>query len=184
MDLVLVLIAVAVLGAAIICGGSWQDFPPNVLATLLGVFIAIRAEQFYASRREKKEARQTLDMLRSELSDNLRVAKRVGQQRLDLSAVVTALLSLSDEFWQAVSRGGRVGLIRDLKLLERIAHAYASVRNLRTIADLYFKGGELVRGRNNVGFMPKFDALRKTEAKKAADRINEAMAAIDKSLKT
>ncbi|MGH9425212.1 MAG: hypothetical protein ACRD2L_02750 [Terriglobia bacterium] len=117
-------------------------------------------------------------MLESELVANLRVAKGIAAEKFDLEAVVSALIGLRDEFWLAFSRGGRVGLVSDLELIQKIASAYDAVRNLRLLGDLFFRGGELVRAPKNRGFTRLFDPLRKDQAAVAVRLIEAAIDAI------
>ena len=173
--------ALAIVGLHFL-GGPWQVTVSALVATLFGVFVALEAERRLSARRDRADAKQAIEMVRSELEENLEAAKRIAEQKLDLEAVVTSLLNLNDEFWLAVSRGGRVGLIRDLQLLEQIASAYDAVRNLRLIADLFFKGGEIVRG--NGWFNKEFDPLRKKEAARAVEQIKCALTAIGSWVRT
>jgi len=165
-------------------GGRWQDTVSGLIATLVGVFAALEAERRLTARRERADTRQVLQMLRAELEENLRVAHQIAEQPLDLEAVVTALLKLSDEFWLAVARGGRVGLVRELRLLQAISSAYEAVRNLRLIANLFFSDDKLVRIPGSRGFTRQFDPLRKQEAARGVERIECALTAIDSRLET
>jgi len=174
--LLIVVVAIVVLSAF---GGSWQDSLSNLVAIFAGVFFGLRLERRLVARRGEADAWRALQMLRTELNANLEATKRIAIEKYDLEAVADALFSLRDEFWLSVSRGGSVGLIQDLQLLERISSAYESVRNLRLLADLFFKGGELVRDPNNLGFTTLFDPLRKREAERAVEQIEAAVTAIN-----
>ena len=178
-EVIFLIATVATIASLDALGGPWQVTVSALVATLVGVFAALEGERRLAASRDRADAKQALQMLRAELGENLEAARQISEQRLDLVAVVNALLKLRDEFWLAVARGGRVGLIRDLQLLEQIASAYDAVRNLRVLADLFFRGGELVRKPDNPGYTTGFDPLRKQEAARSVEQIKCALTAID-----
>jgi len=183
-EIAFMILGVAAISALIAVGGSWQDALSNLLAALVGVFFGLRLERMQSARRDAADASHALRMLKAELGVNLLAAQTIADERLDLEAVVNALLRLREEYWLAVTRGGRVELFRDLELLGKVSLAYDAVRNLRVLADLYFKGGELVRSPKSAGFTTRFDPLRKEEAEKAVRQIQSALDEIDSGLES
>jgi hypothetical protein len=147
----------------------------GLVATLTGVVIGISLESRVARRREKQLATDALSLVTEELITNFDVALKARDEEKDLEAVVPALIDLREEFWIAVSRGGRLIAVEDLDLLSTVAAAYDRIRALRAIASLFFTRDPAVRMATAPGFTAQFDPLRKTLAKNAVEAIESAL---------
>ena len=171
----LALIVVLAIGLLCVLQGLLPESVLNLVGTLTGVFVAVSLEAWLNRRKEKKEAAQAVEMVRGEPESNLFVAQRVRDEEKDLNAVVMSLLSLREEFWTAVSRGGRIAVIEDLERLRDVAGAYDYVRALRLVSELFFRGDETIRLEGKPGFTPEFDLLRKELAAATAKAVEGAL---------
>lgn len=173
---------VELLVGLIIVVAVWLSVPngrEELIATLVGVFVGIRLEHWFALTRERSEAKESRQLIRDELEANRAAVDMIAGEEKDYPAVVASVLDLKTGFWSALSSAGRLHLLGGLELLHGVNRAYAAIEDLRTIADLFFRDAKWVVTTHGAGLNPTFDAKRKERAREAADAIRAAITAFD-----
>jgi hypothetical protein len=139
------IVVVAALVAVYLLLGAkvWEGFLPDFLATMLGAIvgipIAIGINNQQEIKKEKLQKEKIIPILREELLVNL--TQLSGWQKSSSQKLETVYTSifLEDSSWAAFSDSGELAFIKDVKLLQKISHAYSTIRSVKQLSERYME---------------------------------------------
>lgn|GEM_PF-3499644 len=129
-----------------------DTFLGNLFATIIGIFIgipialeisryqsAIQEKQEKAKREWERLARKQriLNLVEHELIYNRDLLSAMVEKQGSAPGIVT-YLGLKNDLWNALSDGGELHWIDDLKLLDSITKAYYHIRRIIFLEEKYF----------------------------------------------
>lgn len=129
-----------------------DTFFGNLLATIIGVFIgipiALEVNRYQSASQEKQEEatraqerlarkQRILNLVEQELIYNRDLLSAMVEKQKSAPAIVT-YLGLKNDLWEALSDGGELHWVDNLKLLDSITKAYYHIRRIIFLEEKYF----------------------------------------------
>jgi len=139
-----IVVAAALVAVYLLLGTKiWENFLPNFLATMLGAIvgipIAIGINDQQAAKKEKLQKEKIIPILREELLGNLiQLSSWQKSNSQKLETIYTSIF-LEDSAWATFSDSGELAFIKDVKLLQKISHAYSTIRSVKLISERFIE---------------------------------------------
>jgi hypothetical protein len=143
--LIPVIVVVAALVAVYMLLGVnvWENFLPNFLATMLGAIvgipIAIGINNQQDAKKERLQKEKIIPILREELLVNLTHLSSWQKSNSQKLETVYTSIFLEESAWATFSDSGELAFVKDVKLLQKISHAYSTIRSVKQLSERYME---------------------------------------------
>lgn len=139
-----IVVVAALLAVYMLLGANvWENFLPNFLATMLGAIvgipIAIGINNQQEAKKEKLQKEKIIPILREELLVNLTHLSSWQKSNFQKLETVYNSIFLEESAWTTFSDSGELAFIKDVKLLQKISHAYSTIRSVKQLSERYME---------------------------------------------